>query len=384
MKKTYTKVTKSDLKDLITLSHIIGEESLAEASNTDSVSSFPIKALEQLRSSKILIAATPSEYGGKSLGLVPGTNLALLTILKNIGKGNLVIGRVLEGHINAQILINQFGNDKQRKLFSHDARAGRLFGVWNTQAEDGTFLIKKDNDLYLNGSKTFATGTDFVSRPIVTAAKKDGSWQMCVVPLEKVAIKSDSSWWDPMGMRSSRSFKITFNQSHIAKINLLGLAGQYYQQPGFSAGSVRFAAVQLGAAERLFEETKKYLVHLHRTEDPFQKMRMGQMAIAVETGNQWLKAAAVRLDQYMKHQTAKEGEKLIIYGNMMRTSIEQICLDVMSLCQKCVGARGLNRPDHFERIIRDLSTYLRQPAPDTALTDIGNYIMHSPPQGSGI
>ncbi|WP_051878459.1 acyl-CoA dehydrogenase family protein [Chryseobacterium sp. FH1] len=378
MKKNHNQFNKSKLLELVKSSQLIGEESLAEASETDSVKSFPEKTLAKLKSTKFLSASIPEKLGGQNLGLIPGTNLAMLTILKNIGKGNLVMGRVLEGHINAQILIDQFGSEKQKKLFAEDAIAGKLFGVWNTQAADGTFLTKVEKNIYqLNGSKTFATGTDYVSRPIVTAARKDGAWQMCVVPLDESSVKSDSSWWNPMGMQSSRSFKMTFLKTKLQKINLLGKAGEYYQQPGFSGGAVRFAAVQLGAAEQLLDETKKYLVSLNRTQDPFQKMRLGQMAIAVESGNQWIVGASSRMDRYMKQPTKSEAEHFVIYANMMRTAIEQICTDVMNLCQKCVGARGLNKPYHFERIIRDLSTYLRQPAPDQVLADVGGYVLNS-------
>lgn len=364
---------------------IIGKESLLEASETDSNISFPEKTLVKLKSAQLLTATISEKYGGQNLGLKPGTNLAMLTILKNVGKGNLVMGRVLEGHINAQILIDQFGSDRQKKKFAEDAFAGHLFGVWNTQAADGTFLTKVEKGVYqLNGSKTFATGTDYVTRPIVTSARKEGSWQMCVVPIDEATVKSDSTWWNPMGMQSSRSYKITFLKAKIPKINLLGKTGDYYQQPGFSGGSVRFAAVQLGAAEQLLDETKKYLVALNRTEDPFQKIRLGQMAIAVESGNQWLSGAALRMDHYLKKPTDSEAEIFIIYANMMRTAIEQICTDVMTLCQKCVGARGLNKPYHFERIIRDLSTYLRQPAPDAVLADAGGYVLNSPAVASEI
>jgi alkylation response protein AidB-like acyl-CoA dehydrogenase len=378
LKHTRTIQKKSNLKDLVISSQIIGDESVAEASETDSVDSFPTISLSKLRSEKLLTASIPYKYGGYDLGLKPGTNLALLTILKNIGRGNLVLGRVLEGHINAQILINQFGSKKQKKVFAKDAFDGKLFGVWNTQAEHGTQLSKKGKGIYhLSGTKTFTTGTDYVKRPIVTAAMKDGSWQMCVVPLDEVEAKIDSSWWQPMGMKASRSFKMTFMQSRISKDNLLGSSGDYYQQPGFSGGAVRFAAVQLGAAEQLMDETKKYLVALNRTQDPFQKMRLGQMAIAVESGNQWLYTAAQRMDQYMIKPTKNNSENLIVYINMLRTAIEQICTEVMILCQKCVGARGLNAPYHFERIIRDLSTYLRQPAPDAVLGDVGGYVLKS-------
>ncbi|MEN5436484.1 acyl-CoA dehydrogenase family protein [Sphingobacterium faecium] len=371
-------MNKSKLEKLVISAQIIGKSSLSEAAETDSVSCFAEQTLAKIKDTELLTACVPKKYGGHNVGLRPGTNLELLKILKYIGKGNLVMGRILEGHFNAQLLINQFGSEKQKKLFAADASQGKLFGVWNTQSEVGTFLSKKKNGSYhLDGSKTFATGSDYVTRPIVTAAKKDGSWQMCVVPLDEANVISDPSWWNPMGMKASRSFKMTFVKAHITKINLLGSAGDYYLQPSFSSGAVRFAAVQLGAAEQLLDETRNYLKALNRIQDPFQNMRLGQMAIEVESGNLWLNAAATRMDHYMQKPTIKEGEHFIIYANMMRTAIEQICTEVINLCQKCVGARGLNKPYHFGRIIRDLSTYLRQPAPDAVLADVGKCLLHS-------
>lgn len=378
MKNNRYKINKSKLAELVLSAQIIGQSALDEATETDAVFSFAEKTLAQITSANLLTASMPNKYGGHNLGLVPGTNLALLSILKHVGRGNLVMGRVLEGHINAQLLIHQFGSAKQKKCFAAAAVKGKLFGVWNTQAEDGTVLTKNKKGIYhLTGSKTFATGSDYVTRPIVTAVKKDGSWQMCIVPIEEVDVISDPNWWNPMGMKASRSFKITFAKAPIEKINMLGSAGQYYQQPGFSSGSVRFAAVQLGAAEQLLDETRTYLISLNRIKDPFQNTRLGQMAILVESGNLWLKAVAGRMDHYMENPTKSEEKKLMIYVNMMRTAMEQICIDIMNICQKCVGARGLNKPYHFERIIRDLSTYLRQPAPDTVLAEVGEHMVHT-------
>lgn len=353
-------------------------EALQDAAACDAVNLFPEKTLKILSDSNFLTAGTFSKFGGQDLGSVAGTNLALLKILKYIGSGNLVMGRVLEGHLNAQILINQFGTDAQKKRFADDAKHGKLFGVWNTQANDGTTLTKQEKgDYLLNGSKTFATGTDYVSRPIITAALSDGSWQMIVVPLDEINKEIDASWWHPMGMKSSRSYKMTFENAPISKDNLLGDPGNYYEQPGFSGGAVRFAAVQLGAAEMLLQETVRYLKNLNRTNDPFQQMRIGQMTIAISSGNLWIEGAAKKMDNYLENSCPENSEIFLAYTNMMRTAIEQICTDVMSLCQKSVGARGLNKPYHFERIIRDLNTYLRQPAPDASLLEVGNFSLHS-------
>ena len=49
----------------------------------------------------------------------------------------------------------------------------------------------------------------------------------------------------------------------------------------------------------------------------------------------------------------------------------------MALCmsERCVGARGLLQPEPFERLHRDLTHYLRQPAPDAVLADVGRFVL---------
>jgi alkylation response protein AidB-like acyl-CoA dehydrogenase len=376
---------KISLDELIFCAKKIGDEAFVEAAATDSVEKFPVETLRQITENSLLSAPLPKKFGGAGLGLETGANHALLQVLKHFGRGNPVVGRVYEGHFNALLLIKLFGSDEQIERFSNDAKNGRLFGVWNTEANDGVKIFPHENGKFrLEGAKTFATGTDFVTRPIVNGAMPDGGWQMTIVPLDETATKSDASWWNPMGMRATRSFKMDFTGAIIESKNLIGATGNYYEQPWFSGGSIRFAAVQFGAAEAIFDETRKYLQMLGRIDDPYQKMRLGEMAILIETGNLWLKSAAEKLDEFMQNPSPEKSENFLAYANMMRSAIEKICVETMNLCQKSVGARGLNKPFHFERIIRDLTIYLRQPAPDAALADAGRYVLESETVGDDL
>ena len=67
---------------------------------------------------------------------------------------------------------------------------------------------------------------------------------------------------------------------------------------------------------------------------------------------------------------------------MARTAIEEICMDVIQLCQRSIGTRGLLPPYPMERIIRDLSLYLRQPGFDGSLQSVGKYAFLQPPERS--
>jgi len=369
----------SAIENALTQAARLVGDAMTEAAATDSTEKFPVETFRKIAAAKLLAAPLPKEFGGDGLALENGTTWEMFQLLKHFGRGNLVVGRVYEGHYNALLLLKLFGAKEQFKKYAAEVVAeNKIFGVWNTEAGDGVKIEPLGGGKYrLRGAKTFATGVDFVHRPFVNGALPDGGWQMCVVPMERVNTRIDASWWQPMGMKSTRSFRVDFSGVELTENDLIGAPGDYYRQPFFGGGAIRFAAVQLGAAEAIFDETRKYLRELGRTGDAFQQMRLGEMAIAVESGNLWLTGAARKYDEYEKNPTDDESENFLAYANMMRTAIAGICETTMNLCVKCVGARGLNKPYPFERIIRDLTIYLRQPAPDAALAAVGDYALKS-------
>ena len=63
------------------------------------------------------------------------------------------------------------------------------------------------------------------------------------------------------------------------------------------------------------------------------------------------------------------------YVGMARLSVEAIAQDVIRTVERMVGARGLMRPFPFARLIRDLTMYLRQPAPDAVMDRVGRHVL---------
>jgi alkylation response protein AidB-like acyl-CoA dehydrogenase len=321
--------------------------------------------------------------GGCGLGIDAATTLPLLQLLKHIGRGNLAVGRVYEGHVNALQLVQTFGTAEQVTRYGREAREQhKLFGVWNAEDANGLEILPLGSGRYrLEGAKTFCSGGSYVERPFVNGKLPDGTWQMCIVPMDAVQSQYDRSWWQPMGMRATASYKIDFSGVELGEEALIGQPGDYLRQPWLTAGVVRFASVQLGGAEALFDLTRQYLQGEQRTEHPYQQERLGQMAIAIETGNLWLQGAAEIITAYNPQFGGEPGtdqpdhERLLAYANMMRTAIEQICMEVMQLCQRSVGTRGLLPPHALERVLRDLTLYLRQPVYDAAIAGVGAHVL---------
>lgn len=345
-----------------------------EAAQTDNEKEFPEDAFSWLANAGLLDVTLP----GEPLDSQRPTTDQLLQLLKRIGAANLSVGRVYEGHINALNLIHLYATPEQKMVWYADvSQHKRLFSVWNTQAADGVQIQAIGNGRYrLKGAKTFCSGAGWIHRPLITGelvgTDKKG-WQMCIIPTELVnVIPQDDGFWQPLGMRASVSYKLDFTGVELDENDLLGQPDDYYRQPYFGGGAIRFAAVQLGGAEALFNATRAFLTSMNRTDDVFQQTRLAEMAWLIESGNQWIDAAGAKTDAWL---VSGEDDKIVTYANMTRTAIEEICLRIMPLAERSVGARGLMRPLPFERIHRDLTFYLRQPAPDATVVAIGRYVL---------
>lgn len=304
----------------------------------------------------------------------------LLQILWHIGRGNLAVGRLYEGHINALQLIQWFGSEEQKARTFAGANAGQIFAVWNTQAENGIRFDANENGWEMRGAKTFCSGAGSVTRPIVTGELAGGGWQMAVVPVENAQMEIDRSWWQPMGMRASASFAVDFSGTTLKSDDLLGAAGDYYRQPAFSGGAIRFCAVQLGGAASIVEQTRLFLRKAKRADDAFQQARVGRMTMKVCSGWQWLQSAARMWDDLGESPfdcDAATASRMVAFAAMMRLATEEICLETMQLCEQSVGARGLMKTEPFERMTRDLTMYLKQPHLDEIAGRVGRFALKS-------
>jgi alkylation response protein AidB-like acyl-CoA dehydrogenase len=209
--------------------------------------------------------------------------------------------------------------------------------------------------------------------------------------MDQVKTRIDPTWWTATGMRGSVSAKVDFSGVVLDKDWLIGDPEDYHREPWLTLGTIRFSAVQLGGAEALVEATRGYLQKLGRTTDPYQIARMGHLVLAIETGRLWLESAARKARAFAPifgdHPLAKRSGALeiTIYANLVRTTVEQLAMDVIRDTERCIGSRGLLPPEPAERIIRDLQLYLRQPCFDAALAKAGAFALsnrHSPTTGN--
>lgn len=348
----------------------IAQDAFARGAELDADDAFPDVELEALHRSGLLAAPLRSEHGGVGLGVDEASAELTLDVLASIGWGSLPLGRIYEGHVNALKLIQTYGNERQIARLADDVRAGMTFGVWNTDGADGLRLVEGSDGSTLQGGKIFASGAGRIARPLVTARAADGAPRL-VAPRDCASARADASAWRAHGMRASASGAYDFTGLAVSHDDIIGGPDDYHRQPAFSAGAWRFCAVQLGGIERLLDLVRDHLVRMKRDSDPHQLSRVGRAAIATQSARLWVAAAATRAEA----ARPADAESLIAFVNLTRLAVERAGLDVIELAQSCVGLAGFQRAHPMERAMRDLATYLRQPAPDKALTDAARHVL---------
>jgi len=325
---------------------------------------FPNDAYQLLEEQSLLQINLPAQFRDSD------KKIPLYKTLFEVGKCNLSVGRIYEGHVNAIKLIEDYGSIAQKDFYFQQVKKGKLCSVWNTEMMSEPLTARANsNKLKLNGAKTFCSGGLQIDYAIVTA-RLEGEKQMLLIPLKEYPeLVEDWSFWNPMGMKNSVSCRIDFTGLEISNEYKLGGLNAYHEQPWFSGGAMRFAAVQLGGAQALVHATINHLNRQNKFNDPYQQQRMGTMAIQIQSGKFWLDKA----QEIEDHQRNYSAAEIINFADMMRSAVLNISEEILQLSERSIGVQGFMEKHPMEQVFRDLKVYLKQPGPDLALKNVGAY-----------
>ena len=145
------------------------------------------------------------------------------------------------------------------------------------------------------------------------------------------------------------------------------------REPDFSAGAWRGSAVALGGLIALLEHGVAQLRQTGRFDNPHTQARCGLAIIARETCRLWVHAVA----RIAEDAAAPVGARVAMAG-LGRIAVETACLDAIRLLQRSLGLPAFRQGSSVELICRDLSTYLRQPAPDEVLVEAAKWVADHP------
>ncbi|SFP33962.1 acyl-CoA dehydrogenase [Sphingomonas rubra] len=322
-----------------------------EGARYDAARAFPAAAIALLREHDLHRRFAPVAAGGERFADAPAHHAALLDQLRRVGRGDLSVGRLYEGHVNALLLFGWYASAAQLDWLAAALDDGAIFGVWATEPTPGVAVA----GCTLSGAKSFASGAGGIRYAVVTAQPEEGDRRLVVVDADD-SVRTDASGWQVRGMRASVSGRYDLSGMTVADDRLLGPPGVYDREPRFTAGAWRFAAVQLGGIEALLAATRDGLTDAARA-DPLARAGFGAALVATRSALAWVRDAA--------HQAAVESPHAIPLARMTRGVVERAGLDVMEQAARLLGTRSAFA-GHVDKIIRDLSLYLRQAGPDHA------------------
>ncbi len=322
----------------------------------DAVPLFPTDSLALIARHGLHRRYAPVASGGEAFADARAENLDMLDALRGVGRADLSLGRLFEGHVNALKLFDWYGSDDQRVALGQHLDHARFYGVWATEPPPGVRIVTDGEGDHLEGSKAFATGAGGLAFALVTARPQSGSRRLVIAPADH-SDRTDLSGWRVRGMRATGSGAYDLTGLPVTAELSLGEPGDYDRDPQFTAGAWRFTAVQLGGIEGLLTETRNAMSEAARA-DPLQRAKFAEALVATRTAGMWVREAALR--------AADDHEDAPDVARLTRGVVERAGLDVMELSARLIGTRSAFDGQRIDKITRDLSLYLRQAGPDHA------------------
>ena len=333
------------------------------AAALDAAAGFPGEDLAALAAAGLVMGPLPCRLGGLGMGTEAAGAGAMFAVLRRLGRGNLVVARLFEAHVNVVRLVVRFGTAAQLEAVAGVCRGGAMFGLWVTDAP-GQVLGMREG--ILAGVKGPCSGAGHLRHALVTV--RDGE----AVRMALIGLRGDEAV-EAMGERLQGMRGSGHGSVRLDGLvpDFLGGDGDYLREPDFSGGAWRTMAATVGGMEALLEAVRAQLVGRGHAGFTMQQARFGEMAISVETARLWTWEAGQRAEMRVEAGV----RDVVAYVNLARIAVEAACLDLMRGAQRGLGLGAFVRPNAVERLLRDLAVYLRQPAGDLVLTEAGAHLL---------
>jgi alkylation response protein AidB-like acyl-CoA dehydrogenase len=300
----------------------------------------------------------PEEYGGTGMG-----NVAYAIAVEELSRVCASTGVTLSAHVSLGAWpVYAFGTEEQKKKYLVPMAEGKKLGALGlTEPHAGTDAAaistsaRLDGDAYvLNGTKIFITNAYYADVYIIFAtvdrAKKHKG--ICAFIVEKGTPGfSFGKKEKKLGIRSSPTYELIFENCRVPKANLLGEEGQGFRiaMETLDGGRIGIAAQAVGIAQGAFEQALNYAK---------QREQFGQ-PIAKFQGIQWMLAdmatriEAARLLTYQAAYLKDAGLPYIKESSMAKLYAAETAMDVTVKAVQIHGGYGYTREYPVERMMRD-------------------------------
>ena len=270
--------------------------------------------------------------------------------LTELGRVDLCLARLVEGHADALRILDQAG----------EAPRPGVYAVWASRsAGTGVRARPSGPGWQLDGELRFASGIDIVDRALLPGWLDDDTHLLFDV--EAGGVEADRTTWRTSAMDASRSFTVAVHQP-CAPADVVGPENFYLRRPGFLVGGLGVAAVWAGGAQSVLDQVTAGLGRFEPS--AHQLRRLGLVEQAVWAARTAVEVTAHRLPRL--DATAVERET-----TLARTAVVIACEEVVAEAARIVGPGGLSSDARLARTLADLAIFVRQHHVDSALEDLG-------------
>ena len=319
---------------------------------------FPDEAVAKLGQLGLMGIPFPQEYGGAGLD-----NVSYAIAVEELSRVDGGTGVILSAHVSlGSYPIYAFGTPEQKQKYLTPLAKGDKIGAFGlTEVNAGSdasgteTTAVLDGDYYLlNGKKIFITNAPKAHTYIVFAVTTPniGTHGISAFIVEK-------DWegfsfgvhYDKMGIRSSSTAELVFNNVKVPKENLLGKEGEGFKiaMNTLDGGRIGIAAQALGIAQGAYENALEY----SKERIQFGKPICAQQIVAFKLADMATKIRAARLLVYSSAALKDAHEPFGMESAMAKQYASDICLEVVNDALQIHGGNGYIKGMDVERAYRD-------------------------------
>ena len=334
------------------------EEIRPQAFLMDQNNEFPEEAIRKLGERGWMGLPYPSEYGGAGLDV-----MSYAIAVEELARVDGGAGVILSAHVSlGSWPIFAFGTEEQKRKYLVPLAKGEKIGAFgltepNAGSDAGgteTTAIDKGDHWLLNGGKIFITNAPKADTYVVFAVTTPdiGTRGISAFIVEK-------GWkgftfgdhYDKMGIRSSTTAELIFNNVRVPKENMLGKEGEGFKiaMATLDGGRIGIAAQALGIAQGAFEHALAYA----KERVQFGKPIGAQQIISFKLADM---ATKLRCARYLVYSAAELKEQHEPYGMesaMAKMYASDIALEVTNDALQIFGGSGFLKGMEVERAYRD-------------------------------
>lgn len=300
----------------------------------------------------------PAEYGGAGLDV-----LSYAIVVEELSRVDGGIGVVCSAHTSlGSYPIAEFGTEEQKKKYLVPLAKGEKLGAFgltepNAGSDAGgteTEYIDDGTNYILNGGKIFITNAPIADIYVVFAKNPDipGTRGISAFIVEKGEKGFEfGEHYDKLGIRTSSTAELVFNELVIPHDRLLGKEGEGFKiaMKTLDGGRIGIAAQALGIAQGAYEEALKYA----RTREQFGMPIGAQQHVSFMLVNMLTKLEAARLLIYKAAERKQNKEDYVTEAAMAKMYASDIALEVVNDALQIHGGAGFIKGIPVEKMYRD-------------------------------